>query len=358
MPKKKSTFLLLLLLLFLIIISTISALFLLQDEEIIRADIVPIQDVVVHDSFSEQVHLMYPSWIKVRGYAVGFVWPEYRNTPPDERPQTEEVSLSSGEPFAPYLIVQMAEEMAATTAFVSILLDFQQVEFELDGQKGLLHEITLEPGVQIEVPIKVDIVEPGIHDLAAVIFADPYNSSLDPMYRMSGVSRKTGSRRVIVVVDDKLEHISQLMPQTIQGAAVPKDVQLGFHAAFATSPADAGIHPSERQLYVAEEKAGEIFNYQLWASNFMGDIGSKYALVVFQDYHQVPVAGNYVTIAHLDPGEEIILDASVRLPQTTGVSQMQIIYLFDPYKSILRDEVRAPFVFSSFRIGIHVTDDE
>jgi hypothetical protein len=326
----------------------------MQSEEIPQADPVPIRDVVVHETFSQDVHRNDPPWAKARGIAVGFVRPEDRGKPVAQRPQIDEFVLSPGQPFAPYLIVQMKEE---TTALVSVLLDLQQVAFELDGQKGLLHEITLEPGVGYEIPIQVDVTEPGIHELAVVVFADPYNSSLDPEYRMSGVSRKTGGKRANVIVGDDRDRIAGQMPQVLSGVTVPEDVDLGFHAAFASAPDGAGTHPSQRQLYVAEGKAGETFDYQLWASNLLGEEGeeSDYALMVFQDYHQVPVQGRDVTVAHLDPAEEVILDAEVQLPQTPGVSQMQIIYFFDPYKSILHDEVRASFVFSSFRIGVHVT---
>jgi|CXWK01.1.fsa_nt_gi hypothetical protein len=35
---------------------------------------------------------------------------------------------------------------------------------------------------------------------------------------------------------------------------------------------------------------------------------------------------------------------------------MQVVYILDPYKSILHEEVAAPFTLATERIAIHVTD--
>lgn len=343
-------------LLLVIVVLALSVACLSQDEKFPEAAPVPIQDVVVHESFSEAANLDSSPWVDARGISVGFVWPEHRGVHPAQRPQTEEISLSVNEPFDPLLIVQMKEE---TTALVSILLDFQQVEFELDGQKGLLHEIRLEPGVELEVPIKVDVTSPGIHELTVLIFADPYNSSLDPMYRMSGFSKKYVGRRAILMVGEENE-IARELPPAWPGSNIPEDVELGLGAIFVSQPGVRNLHPADRQLYVAQGNAGETFNYQIWVSNYgeeiTEEITTEYALVVFQDYHQVPVNGSNVAIVQLGSNEEAVIDGSVELPRTTGVSQMQIIYVLDPYKSILRGEVEAPFVFSSFRTAIQVIE--
>lgn len=342
----------LVLLLLVVMVLALFAIYLLPDGNISKAASIPIQDVVVHQKFSEAAHLDRSPWVEARGISVGLVWPEYRDIHPAQRPQTEEITLSVDEPFNPLLIVQMKEE---TTALVSTLLDFQQVEFELDGQKGLLHEIRLEPGVELEVPIKMDISSPGIHEVVVLVFADPYNNSLDPGYRMSAFSQKYVGRRAIVMIGEENE-IARELPPTLPGSKIPEDVELGLGAIFVSQPGIRNLHPARRQLYVAQGRVGATFNYQIWLSNYGEETTTEYALVVFQDYHQAPVSGSDVTIVRLEPNEEAVIDSRVELPRTAGVSQMQIIYVLDPYKSILREEVTAPFVFSSFRIAIEARE--
>lgn len=331
------------------IIFLVAYLLKLKRDEIPQADLVPIQDIVVHNGFSPEVY-MDKSWVEAPGLGIGFVWLEDKDKPPDLRPQTEEVSLTEPGIFDPLLILVTDQEIPA---LVTVLLDFQQIDFELDGQVGLLHEVTLVPGVDLEIPLRVNIENPGMHELMVLAFTDPYNSSLDPMYRMS--ESKMVGRRAIVFVGDKRESARQF-PSALPGVPIPKDVSLGLGVSFASPPTRRQPHPADQQLYVGEGKAGELFPYRIWASNYQGEAGSDYAFVIFQDYHLVPVYGNDVTIIHLEPDEEAIIDTDIKLPRETGVSQMQIVYIFDPYKSILHDEVRAAFVLHSERIAIHVTE--
>jgi hypothetical protein len=153
-----------------------------------------IRDIVRHSTFSEQVKVSQ-DWGMTQGLGIGFVWPEYRDTPPSERPQTLDVTLEQEQPFAPLVLLHSSTK---TIVLVSVLLDYQQVIFELDGQEGLLHEVVVEPGGDLEIPIKVNIEQPGRHDLIILGFADPYNNSLDVEYRMSGRSAQTVGRRVLL----------------------------------------------------------------------------------------------------------------------------------------------------------------
>jgi hypothetical protein len=61
-----------------------------------------------------------------------------------------------------------------------------------------------------------------------------------------------------------------------------------------------------------------------------------------------------MVLLNLNVREEKILDTEIALSTKPEVDQLQIIYVFDPYKSILNNEVRAPYVFNSPRIAIEV----
>ncbi|MCA9937846.1 MAG: hypothetical protein KC418_04345 [Anaerolineales bacterium] len=314
--------------------------------ENLTGTVVSIPDVVVHGELSDMSRLA-PEWSPTRGQAIGYVWPEERHLPPDERSQTSEINLSVGEAFDPYLILKSEKE---ETFLITMLVDFEQVAFELDGQKGLLHEVVVPPGSDLEIPIELDIPQPGIHEVIVFAFVDPYNGTLDHQYRMSTANKGVG-RRAIVLVGDSNE-LGRQLPAPLHGELVPDGIDLGLNAAFATYTTREDVHPSKRQLYVTEAKPGETFNYHLWVSNLQGEMGADYALMMFYNFHQVPIQNQDVTVVRLEPGEEIVIPTSQQLVSEPGVNQLQVVYIFDPYRSILNKEVRAAFVLSDFRIAV------
>ena len=79
-----------------------------------------------------------------------------------------------------------------------MVLDYKQIPFEMDGQTGLLHEVNVLPGGDFEIPIRVPINSPGVHDLVVIAFADPYNGSLDPQFRSSFDIDLVGRRAQII----------------------------------------------------------------------------------------------------------------------------------------------------------------
>lgn len=303
-------------------------------------------DVTKHAWQSLQTHVGR-QWTNPRGVGIGFVWEENRNLPPSERPSTEETYLKQGQIFNPYLILNAPK---TTTVLVTVLLDYMQIEFELDGKRGLLHEVTIEPGGDLELPMRVDTPEEGMHDLVAIAFTDPYNKTLDPQYRSSMDSRMVGRRTVVFV--GQSNHPASTLGRIWLGKAVPPNVNLSLGAAFAT--ASSRGHPSDldRQLYIAKVTTGTTFDYQIWVSNLYGTRASQYLLILFFDYHQVRVQDKDFLPVYLNPKEEAILDANLKIPEQAGIYQMQLIYVLDPYKSIINQEVESAFVFGSPRIAI------
>jgi hypothetical protein len=77
-------------------------------------------------------------------------------------------------------------------------------------------------------------------------------------------------------------------------------------------------------------------------------------LTLFLDYHQIKINDHEVLDVHLKGGEEAFIDTALTLPDQPGVHELQIVYVMDPYRSILRHEAAAPFVFGSPRLGIEV----
>lgn len=317
-----------------------------------RSPVIPeqthtIENIMQHSLQSTRPY-MGKQWIQPQSVGIGFVWEEERSLDPSERSSTEDVHLRPGQVFNPYLILHTPE---TTTVLVTVLLDYIQTEFKLNDKQALLHEITIEPGGDLELPMQVNLHSQGSHDIIVIAFVDPYNKTLDAQYRSSMDSRMVG-RRAFVTVGDSNSPAPDIEPG-LRGEPMPEHVNLSLGAAFATA-SELG-HPSdvERQLYVTTTKAGARFNYQIWLSNPDRQQTFEYALVQFFDYHQVPIQNKEFLFVQLGPMEEAILDSEIEVPGQPDVYQMQLVHVLDPYQSIAREEVEAPFVFGSPRIAIH-----
>lgn len=310
--------------------------------------------VVDHDQFSENVSIAdAPS--EIQGTGLGFVKPEHRDIPPFERPQTEEINIGKYEDLSIYLVLLNNSEKEITF-LVTALLDYQQINFSLDGKEGILHEVYVPPSTELELPMNIDVAGDGMHDLQVVAFEDPYNKTLQMDYRMN-IHGYVASRRAVIVKGKNENPVRKI--KVIEADNPPQGESFGFPLLFAKSPSgDTPSHPSQRQLYVDQAKAGETYSFQLWLSNHGRNETVDLALIPFMDYKQVKLRSQdmfqEVLVVHLEPNEEAILDAEIKLPQNPGVHQMQFVYLYDPYKSILHNEVFSPFVYGSPRVAIDV----
>lgn len=283
---------------------------------------------------------------------IGFVWPKDVNTPPTQRPQTEEIRIKLGEPFNPLLILQSA---STEVVLVSAFLDYKQVEFVLNEQKALLHEVEVYPGKDIEIPMSIDITKEGMHDLMVVAFSDPFNKRLDIDFRSSMNQRMVG-RRAVVIVGQVDQPVLNYNSNLIQGFPVPKGVTLNLGVAFTTLSNSPNSHPSnlDRQLYVATARPNQKLDFGIWASNLEGNKTVNFAVVLLSNFQQVPINGNDVGLITLAPDHEVTIPTSVNLSSEKGVVQLQLIYILDPGKSILNNEVSVPIVLASPRIAVNI----
>ena len=311
----------------------------------------PVADVVVHDSLSAEAGYSDKGWPMrdTTALRIGFVRPEHRHLAPGERPQTEEVRVDNGQALSWYLILGSGEP---ATLLVTTLLDYQQVPFTLDGEHGLLHEVRVDPTGDLEMPMRLEIDEPGAHDLLVVAFKEPYNRPMDADYRNRLFQRLVG-RRAVLIVGGVEQPVHQPTPDLV-GAPPPPDITFGLPVCFAAAADDAGAHPAKRFLWSIEGQPKEIAPFRLWVSNYDRETPIDGGLVLFQDFHQVPLRGREFLIVHLEPGHEAIIDGNLSLPGQPGVHEVQALLIIDPYRSIRRGEVSDLFVRGSNCLGIQV----
>lgn len=312
-----------------------------------------IADVVVHDDYSDNV--IYQGVIPEAtemgmNTGLGVVRPEDISTNPLERPQIQEFRLAEGQNFNPYFRTHNGFQ-EPSTILVTVVLDYKQVEFTLDGMKGLLHQITVPPDTDINIPFSLDIDTTGAHDVLIIIFTDPYNQTLDVNYRMSFNTHALGYRTVVIVGGDGAP--VRDIDATITGVPIPPDSSFNPDVGFASMPEDIDTPAYERQRYVFNAVAGSSCLFQMYSANEEKSRAITQVMIPFLDYHQVDINGSNLLVASLSPGEEALTNIELQLSDDPYIHQFQVIYLFDPYKSVLSKEVYSTFAFGSFRIAIN-----
>ena len=301
-----------------------------------------------HSEWSAETHLSQWPDVRHRGLAVGFVETEHRNTPPSQRPSTDQFHIQKGDPFATLLILATGYSQPYPV-LVSVFLDYEQVLFTLDGRQGLLHYVEIVPGVDMEIPLEVPIETPGWHDLFVVAFREPDQHPTDSQERLPPAFG-VGGRRTVVCAG-VCTTSSRLLPEALvgQGTGVHD-----FNAyAYPLFP-DDGSPPKQRLLLSASDSPRETFALELWARN-PSDQSRDYLVLPLLDFKQTDFVDSNILRLHMPPGSELFIPGQIGLPDEPGVHELQFIYISDPYQSL--DTVSDPFVQSIMRSAVLIEGD-
>ncbi len=305
---------------------------------------------VRHEAWSEEV--WYSEWLgggaSARGLAVGYMRPEDRNKPIQERTSSYLFDIQLGEPFVTRLLLSTGSDTAYPVV-LSVFLDYKQVSFGLDGQWGTLHYLEIPPaGIVIEIPLEVHIETSGWHDLFVVAFSEPENHPTDPQMRLAPSFPALGRRTVVCVGNCTIPELDTRLPDVWIGEDV--GVQRTQVFAWPLLPAD-GRPAKERLLLATEAGPGESFSLELWARNPSADT-QNYVILPVLDFQQIPFAGEPLLHLSMPAGSELFIPGQVQLPGTRGVHELQFIIISDPYRPL--EEVRDHFVGSDMRSALIV----
>lgn len=305
-------------------------------------------DVVQHTLTDNMAYVRESNLQSPYQTSVGLIRAGNRDTPIGQLPQNREFRIDEGQPLSLDLILNTGTQ---AVFLVTALVDYEQVPFSLDGESGLLHEIEVEAGKDLFIPVEIQIDDPGAHDLIIIAFKDPYERPMDAEFRISECGNG-GFRSVVIVGEDDQPAIA-VQPNVI-GNPPPAGIDWGPNFLFA-APGD--IHPSlpEGQMKLTQEgKGGEVFEYRFWMSNYGAiihrtiDIG----LVRFLNYRQIDIVGEDWLVIHFDGDQEVLLSDSLVLPDKAGVNELQVFYVYNPFTSLLNEDGAPPFVYASPCLGI------
>jgi hypothetical protein len=296
-------------------------------------------DVVRHESLSDDVRTgPDPNPYEASGgWGLAFVRAEHRNIPFLERTATmREFHIGPHEEFAPYLILRNSEKTTPATFLVTAIVDYRQVEFMLDGKRGLLHEVSAQPATSIELPFSLGRLSPGAHDVQVVVIVDPYRAytvtDVEAAYlgpEMQNLRTWRAVLKTVVTVEGNEEPARELHANAV-GAPPPDNVPANPAVSFARH---GPTHPYFRENYIrtVEGEAGSSLQFRTWTSRPENVGPGVHVIMMFVDYRQVLVNGEDVLVVGLQAGEEAILDTSITLPDTPGRHHLTALVMESPY---------------------------
>jgi hypothetical protein len=303
---------------------------------------------VRHSSWSANVRSV-TSLQQHRGLFAGFVQPEYRDTPINQRPAITQFTISNTGVFTSLLILGTGHEQPYPI-LVSAFLDYEQVSFSLDGRDGRLHYIEALPGVDLEIPLAVSMRSKGWHDFFVVVFGEPENQSVDPNDRLPGSpSLLVGGVRTVICVEN-CNPGSQVFSTSYEGRPGDRSSGSAFLAALPLS-SNATAAPQRRLLQVVHGQPDQPFALQLWALNETNQ-SMDYVVLPLLDYRQVNIGAGKVLQFSMPVGTELFVSGKITLPHEPGVHELQVIYIFNPYEAV--DGHLDPFVHCITRAALVV----
>ncbi|NQW16916.1 MAG: hypothetical protein HQ478_05455 [Chloroflexi bacterium] len=264
-------------------------------------------------------------------------------TQPFPLSDADEVSLEVGQEFIPYLLFGTHSAFEGTV-LVTAIVDYEQVEFEMDGISGLLHEFKTLPGRMLAIPINFGSFGPGAHDIEVIAINDPYRGygrddgemairSMNDYDRYNVLSIHPLAYRTRVVVGGDETPARAFSIDGVVGPP-PPDIQLGRPAYFAQSGASRPWG-AESDLRVGEGEAGEEYNFSTWSSRWDSIGDGTQVLMLFMDYKMIPFNGDTVHFADLAAGEMISIDTTIALPDEPGDHQLIGMVMYEPYRSMV-----------------------
>ncbi len=304
-----------------------------------------------HESFSEKT--LINQWENTSregsGVGVGYVAKENLNIHPFERPSNALFHVDESK-FQTYLVlVAYSSSNDPIPVAVSLLLDYRQVEFQLDDKNGHLHYFLAEPGVNYNIPIEIDLPQLGWHDLVALAFVDPLShaETNDSRQRLPPLHNYSGRRTVVCHIN--CNQIEKDIPAPTVATEFVDD-QSGFSInGFVLS--EGSEPPNERLMRQVETSVNEPISFELWFRNGSSN-EIQYLGVPFLDFEQIRFNNSEQLHVIVPPQSEIFINGVIEPQEEIGIHELQFIYVRDPYQSL--DKIRDSTVGSEMNPAIIV----
>lgn len=251
--------------------------------------------------------------------------------------------IKSGAAFTGYYEVDNVRKAGHTYTLLAFV-DYKQVPFEVDGQKSLVHTLTVDANQVKWWPIKVGPFPDGAHTFTTVLIWDSDNHSLDPNFRFSTESGATSTNQATFVVGPSQAYHKPAMLSESSGSALGKNEQY--------DGVRINTNPGKLQEWLLQPaRPGQKLDYYIHVGNTKPE-SVTYSLIALLDGVQIPVAGNPGATTIRVPSQRCsTFKTSLKAPLERGVHELLVVKGVEPFTPITGEEgmlmemsIRVPIV--------------
>lgn len=261
--------------------------------------------------------------------------------------------LKENESFEGYLRITNAMNKG-NQYLLFALVDYRAVPFYINGTQNQTHLINLNPMEDSFYFFKIDNLSTGYHDLLLGTFLNPYVHSLDENYRVSTDFAFMGSKRLNIIIGNG----STPFPEF-------RNSGIFCESSYALEGLLVNKKTCSSNAWLTENiKKDEKLEYFVNIGNNERRNQRTFAVIQFLDYKQIPIKHNtseYAYFGYLNKGKKGSIPASLITPNNTGVSELIVVWVSDPYENLeispgIRNLNLEGRVEPSIRVGLNVVE--
>jgi len=253
--------------------------------------------------------------------------------------ETQSFNIQKGDSFKKIISVG---NMIDTEREYKIILfvDYKQCDFTADGQIGSEYNFKVGNHEKALIPIEINDLQEGFHDIFFIIVKYPDIKSLDEDFRMStDMGNLLFIRFNVLVNSDTLPtfiftKFDNATPTVFDGLLLSKE-------------------KDKLQVWLSEEAIyKDTVDFNIHVGNETYSEEQEFAVVTLLDWKQVDFYNNQeVVFFTVDNGEKIYIPASINVPNNQGINDLVSILIHNPYEPL---DIYNKDIETGIRIGINV----
>lgn len=221
-----------------------------------------------------------------------------------------------------------------------LFIDYNQSNFKVDGKDFESFNFKMNPQETLEIPVELEPLSSGLHDILFVIVKYPDIKSLDEDFRKQTDMNHLLFLRYTITVDNEKIPDYNLYKTKILDRNLLDGVFINLEE-----------DELKRWLYQDVNPSSDL-NYYIHVGNNSNIKNKKYALLVLNDWKQVPITKDINKLFfEVESGKELVVPARLKVPKEKGIYDLTPILIHNPYELLNYTNKNCE---TAIRVGLNV----
>lgn len=225
-----------------------------------------------------------------------------------------------------------------------LFVDYKQSLFQIDDTQVQDFTFKIDSKQTMEIPITIDNLADGLHDILLLIVIDPNIKSLDSKFRSTTANNNLLYFRFNIIVNKESYQTSDLV----------KYEQRDLKDSFPGILLNRELNDYKKNWWSDNLDIKEKLNFYAHISNKDFSEKQKCVLITLLDWKQVPFGENIFIFTEVDRGKTITVPFEVQMPITKGVYDITSILVLNPFEKLNNSNFN---ILTSARVGLKVEND-